>query len=278
VTADLRWPLRRFVASDGLELAYALDDCTDPWEPAETVIMVHAAMGSSRRFYAWVPHLARRFRVARLDQRGHGGSATPGPDQLSPDRLALDVVELADHLGCRQFHVMGSSAGAVISQQVAVSYPDRVLTLGIFAAAPGIRHAKQNHASWVSRIGEKGVAAFLRETIRDRLDVDRVPAGFVDWFIEESARTPVAVLARFVPMMQQLDLTDALARVRCPTLAVAPGGDPIHAVEHYRAVPDGIADCEFIVYDGLPHNITDMVPDRCAADYRDFLLRRTTRG
>ena len=33
-----------------------------------------------------------------------------------------------------------------------------------------------------------------------------------------------------------------------------------------------IPDCEFIVYEGLPHNITDAVPDRCAQDYRRFLL------
>ena len=60
--------MRHFVTSDGLRLKYVIDDFTDPWRAAtETVLLVHAAMGSSRRFYAWVPHLARHFRVVRID-------------------------------------------------------------------------------------------------------------------------------------------------------------------------------------------------------------------
>jgi pimeloyl-ACP methyl ester carboxylesterase len=74
-------------------------------------------------------------------------------------------------------------------------------------------------------------------------------------------------------MMRRFDFLDDLGRIRCPTLAVAPGGDPIHTLDHYRALPEKIPDCEFVVYEGLPHNITDAAPDRCAADYRRFLLK-----
>ena len=30
----------------------------------------------------------------------------------------------------------------------------------------------------------------------------------------------------------------------------------------------------FVVYHGLPHNITDAVPDRCAAELHRFLIER----
>lgn len=263
-----------FRASDGLRLAYELDDYTDPWRPAETIILVHAAMGSSRRFYAWVPHLAGEFRVARVDLRGHGATEVPGPNQLSPERLVQDVVELADHLGAARFHVGGSSAGAVIAEKVAIDHPERVMTLGAFAATAGIRHALQDQGSWVQKIGERGLAQFLRDTIADRVDLETAPAGFVEWFIAESARTPVEVLARFVPMMREFEVLDELHLIRCPTLAIAPGGDPIHKLEHYSVLAERIASCELIVYEGLPHNITDAVPDRCAQDYRRFLLAR----
>ena len=33
-----------------------------------------------------------------------------------------------------------------------------------------------------------------------------------------------------------------------------------------------IQNCEFVVYEGLPHNITDTVPDRCAKELHRFLL------
>jgi len=265
--------MNRFKASDGLEIAYALDDYTDPWHKPETVILVHAAMGSSTRFYAWVPHLAGDFRVVRIDMRGHGRTEVPGPDQLSQERIVKDVAELADHVGAKHFHVGGSSAGAVVAEKVAIDYPDRVLTLGAFAATAGIKHGLQDQTTWVQKIGEKGLAAFLRETIADRVDLKTAKPGFVEWFIAESSKTPVDVLVRFVPMMRRFEVLDDLHRIRCPTLAIAPGGDPIHKVEHYRVLQERIPDCEFIVYDGLPHNITDAVPDRCAEDYRRFLLK-----
>ena len=274
---EARWAMQTFEASDGLVVAYALDGYTDPWKPADTLILVHAAMGSSRRFYAWVPHLARHVRVVRIDMRGHGRSGIPGPDQLSPQRLVQDVIELADHVGAQRFHVAGSSAGAIVAEKVAIDHPDRVLTLAAFAGTGGIRHAHQNQMTWVQRIGEKGLAAFLRETIADRVDLATAPPGFVDWFIAESAKTPVAVLERFVPMMREFVVVDELHRIRCPVLAVAPGADPIHPVENYRALPDRIPGCEFIVYEGLPHNITDAVPDRCAEDLKRFLLKHIGR-
>src|SRR5436853_1686383 len=108
-----RVSLHKFRASDGLEIAYHVDDFSDPWREAETVILVHAAMGSSVRFYAWAPHLMGDFRTVRIDMRGHGATGIPGSDQLSVERIAKDVAELADHLGAHKFHVGGSSAGAV---------------------------------------------------------------------------------------------------------------------------------------------------------------------
>lgn len=77
-----------FKTSDGLKLAYEVDDFTDPWRKADTLILIHAAMGSTRRLYAWVPTLSRDFRVVRLDMRGHGQSAIPGEGQLSLERRA----------------------------------------------------------------------------------------------------------------------------------------------------------------------------------------------
>ena len=40
--------MQTLTASDGLKLAYAVDDFSDPWRPQETLILIHAAMGSSR--------------------------------------------------------------------------------------------------------------------------------------------------------------------------------------------------------------------------------------
>ncbi|MBI4190334.1 MAG: alpha/beta hydrolase [Betaproteobacteria bacterium] len=267
--------MESFKTSDGLQLRYVIDDYTDPWRAADTLVLLHAAMGSSRRFYAWVPHLARDYRVVRPDLRGHGESDAPGAGQLTFERLGLDVIELLDHIGAGKVHLAGSSAGAFIAQNVAIRYPQRIATLACFAATPGMKTGKQDYSGWVARIGAIGLAAFLRETIADRMDLNQVEPGFVDWFIAEAARTRVEVLARFVPLMAGIDLTPELPKIQCPTLAVAPGGDPMHTVDEYRSLERAIPRCEFIVYEGLPHNITDAVPDRCARELSRFLKSYT---
>src|SRR5215207_1650456 len=148
--------MQHFTASDGLKLAYAVDDFSDPWQPQETLILVHAAMGSSRRLYKWIPTLSRHFRVVRPDMRGHGETQIPGPDQLSVVRLARDVVELADHLGCARFHLAGSSAGAIVGIQTTLDFPGRVLTLSNFASTPGLKRSNIDMDKWVRHIRAKG--------------------------------------------------------------------------------------------------------------------------
>lgn len=54
-----------------------------------------------------------------------------------------------------------------------------------------------------------------------------------------------------------------------------PGGDPIHSVSHYEILRERIPNVEFVVYEGLPHNITDYAADRCAEDLKHFLLKHS---
>src|SRR5689334_24329082 len=123
---------RTFTTSDGLSLAYYVDDFTDPWKRPETVLLLHAAMGSSGRYYGWVPHLGRDWRVVRLDLRGHGVSQVPPADQpLLLERLVKDVAELLDHLGLDSTHIVGNSAGGYLGQQLAMTMPARVKSLSL---------------------------------------------------------------------------------------------------------------------------------------------------
>jgi 3-oxoadipate enol-lactonase len=263
--------MEAFRTSDGLQLKYAVDDFTDPWRRADTLLLVHAAMGSSRRFFAWVPHLAREYRVVRIDLRGHGESDPHGPEPITFERLVLDLAELLDHLDVAQVHIAGSSAGAYISQGFTSRHPGRVKTLGCFAATPGMKTGHVDYSAWLARIGKDGIEQFLRDTIRDRVNVEQSPPGFIDWFVTEAGRTAVSTLARFVPLMASQDLSKDLATVRCPVLAVAPGADPLHTVDEYQALQRIVPNCEFVVLEGMPHNITDTAPDRCAKELLRFL-------
>ncbi|MBI3069214.1 MAG: alpha/beta fold hydrolase [Betaproteobacteria bacterium] len=263
--------MESFRAGDGLTLRYVVDDYTDPWRPPQTLFLLHAAMGSSRRLYRWVPILARHFRVVRPDMRGHGRSDVPREGQLSFGRLVRDVVELADHLGCRQFHIAGSSAGAIISMQVALDHPQRVKTLAGFASPPGLKRTMIDPGKWISAIKQKGLRAFLEETIDERFPPGTDP-DFVRWFVDEASRTNEEFLCRFVPVMREVDQTARLHEIECPMLAVVPDRNPHITLAQYEVIREHAPRCEFIVYHGFQHNITDVVPERCAGELKRFLL------
>ena len=264
---------RNFTTSDGVVLAYYHDDFTDPWKRPDTVLLLHAAMGSARRYYGWIPHLARDWRVVRLDLRGHGASQVPPLDRpLTLERLVADVAELLDHLGLDRAHVVGNSAGGYLGQQLALTTPARVRSLSLFGSTPGL---KQSQApSWIPRIEAKGLRGFLAETIRDRLPADTDP-GHVEWFLDEAAKNDPAYIGKFVLLMASYDWSDDVQKIVCPTMVVIPGAETVGSVANYepfRRLPD----VEFHIFDGLPHNICDAVPDRCAAQLSDFLHRRFT--
>jgi len=182
----------------------------------------------------------------------------------------LDVAELLDHLGVPQAHVVGNSAGGYLGQQLAMTRPERVRSLCLFGSTPGLKNSQA--PSWIPQIQAKGLRAFLAETIRDRLPEDADP-GLVNWFLDEAGRNDPAYIGKFVLLMASYDWSGEVERIRCPTLVVMPGGETVGSIANYE--PFGkLRDVEMRAYDGLPHNICDAVPDRCANDVRDFLRRR----
>jgi pimeloyl-ACP methyl ester carboxylesterase len=262
-----------FTASDGAQLGYCIDDFTDPWNKTPVLLLPHAAMGSARRYYAWVPPLSRHYRVVRMDLRGHGSSEIPPADrELTLDRLVSDVAELMDHLDCPSAHIVGNSAGGYLGQQLAMNRGERVRSLMLFGSTPGLKHSQA--PSWIPQIQAKGMRAFLAETIADRLPLDKVDPGLVEWFLDEAARNDPAYIGRFVLLMASFDWSDQLGRIRCPTLVVVPGAEPIGSTANYEPFRHHVEDVEMRVYEGAPHNICDAFPDRCAGDVLDFLGRR----
>jgi 3-oxoadipate enol-lactonase len=261
-----------FTASDGKPIAYYLDDFTDPWTRPPPILLLHSAMGNSRRFFAMVPPLARRHRVVRMDLRGHGASHTPAPDEpFSLERLVQDAVGLLDHLGIPQAHVVGNSAGGYVAQRIAIEHPDRALSLATYGSTPGLNPAA---LAWLPRMRSEGYTAFLARTIHMRFDQRRTDPALIRWFLQQTAECDPAFVARFITHMAGRAWGFDLARVRCPTLVVYPGEETVGGTDGYDLYRQHVADLRIIEYEHMPHNICDMAPERCAADLLAFLGER----
>jgi pimeloyl-ACP methyl ester carboxylesterase len=260
-------------ASDGIRLAYRVDNFTDPWKaPRTPILLLHPAMGAYRRWYAWIPLLAREYPVISLELRGHGASEVPGEDKpITVERLCDDARELLDALGVRRVHLCGNSAGGYVGQRLAIESPERIATLALYASTPGLRNSKAGQ--WPAEIARIGLEAFVRATIADRFPPGTDP-GLVDWFCRQTGGNDPAWIARFVTHMASRDWEGDLPRISCPTLIVAPGHEPIGAHNQYERMRDLIPRAELLTYEGMPHNLGDAVPERCARDLLAFLHRQ----
>jgi pimeloyl-ACP methyl ester carboxylesterase len=97
----------------------------------DLVLLAHGFPETKRSFRAQLPALAAAgYRAVAVDQRGYSPGARPeGIDAYRVDRLAGDLLAIADQLGAERFHLVGHDYGAVVAWQVAARHGDRLATM-----------------------------------------------------------------------------------------------------------------------------------------------------
>src|SRR5262245_26025082 len=111
---------------DGVPLATSVR-ASDRSPDASTLLLVHGFGGAKEDFADHVDALARGHRVVSFDHRGHGASGAPGDaDAYSFDRLAADVLEVADALEAERFFLLGHSMGGMVARRLVLAHPERV--------------------------------------------------------------------------------------------------------------------------------------------------------
>ena len=126
-------PARRIEANG---VALYTESFGDPSDPAVLLVMGATASG------VWWPEgfcrqLADRGRyVIRYDHRDTGRSTAhePGRIAYTVDDLADDAVGVLDAYTIVRAHFVGMSLGGLLSQLIALKYPDRVLSLTLVAS------------------------------------------------------------------------------------------------------------------------------------------------
>jgi pimeloyl-ACP methyl ester carboxylesterase len=87
------------------------------------VLMLHGIMSSHRTWDWLVPELSERFRLLRLDFRGHGRSGR-APGEYMPDGYVADAVAVLEQVG--PCVVIGHSLGGVTAAALTQQRPDLV--------------------------------------------------------------------------------------------------------------------------------------------------------
>src|SRR5690349_14608510 len=189
------------------DMYYQVDDFTDPWTRPESILLLHGNAESSAAWYAWVPLLARRFRVVRPDMRGFGAS-TPMPRDFAwtLDTIIDDYIALMDKLESERFHLVGAKIGGTVARALAARYPKRVKTLTLVGAPPPFM---PDRASLTAEFEEHGIEHWARRTMGARLG-ETFPAEGVEWWIRFMGRAPLSTQLGFMPTIPHADIRSCL--------------------------------------------------------------------
>lgn len=261
-----------FRVSPDCTMHYVVDDYSDPWREPQTILMMHGNAESGAAWYAWMPQLARHYRVVRPDMRGFGAStAMPRDFPWTLDCVCDDYLALMDHLGVARFHVVAAKIGGTLARYFAARHPDRVLTLTVVGTPPP-RRGVGRRPELMEEFEKQGVQHWARRTMAGRLG-SRFPPEGLEWWIRFMGRTAVSTQLGFMPTIADSDITDALPRVRCPTLVITTEGSGLGTVEEMRAWQRMIPRSELLVLPGNSYHVAASDPERCAQATLDFIRR-----
>jgi pimeloyl-ACP methyl ester carboxylesterase len=268
----VRMPVAKI--DDTLDMYYEIDDYTDPWKTPETVVLQHGNTRSSQFWYAWVPHLARQYKVVRPDYRGMGRSTVPPPGyQPSFSGLALDLKTLLDQLGLDQVHLVAEATGGAISMQFAYEYPERLKSLILCGSlAANAAAVGSTLTKWADEEEKSGTEAYVRDLMRIRLDISKADPDMVEWYAQEMFKTPTSSDILFRRLNSVTNLNNILPEIKTPTLIMV-GELTAFGLDQYREMNRLIPDSELQVFHGAQHHIAHMYPDECAEAVLAFLRR-----
>ena len=120
------------VPVNGTDLFFEVDGDGPP------CVVLHGGLGLDHTLYRrTLGPLAALMRLVFFDHRCNGRSGRPPLPTLTMERLADDVIGLADHLSIDRLYVFGHSYGGFIAQELAIRHPDRVGALVLVDTTPG---------------------------------------------------------------------------------------------------------------------------------------------
>ena len=262
-----RQDIRFCTSADGTRIAYATAGRGAPLVKAANWLSHLEFDCESPVWVHWVRELSRDHTLVRYDERGCGLSDWEAEQSFEAWLTDLDAVVAA--AGVDRFPLLGLSQGASIAIAYAVRHPERVthlVLMGGFArgrARRGMTAAQLEEAAMMRRLAEIGWGQ-ENPAFRQFFTSQFIPSGNVEqhrWF-NELARvsTSPASAARLMGVSDQIDVTDLLPRVQCPTLVLHAARDARVPFDEGRRLAALIPGARFLALDSANHVLLEVEP------------------
>ncbi len=213
----------------------------------------HRGMWTDELLDALTPH----FSVAAYDHRGIGTSSrAEGPFTIAD--LAADARGILDGLDWDSAHVLGTSMGGMIAQELALAAPDRVRSLVLGCTTAGGPGAIG--APGAIRLVEAISSRDATRVARTAFEVNLSPGytahtGAFDRFVSMSTqrRVPSAVVAWQAGACAGHDTRDRIGSLTMPTAVIHGDVDEVIAVAEGERLADLIPQATLTRWAGVGH-------------------------
>jgi 3-oxoadipate enol-lactonase len=216
--------------------------------------------------------LAKEFTVLRADLRGHGKS--PYLPAASLDDYADDVHALLVNLSFAPCAVAGFAMGGMVTQALAVKYPQDVRALVL----ANINHEQTTagRAALLSRAADArrdGMEKIVDTTMQRWFTGPFIARGG-DAAVRERLRSDdVRAWSDAFTAMANVDTAPKLKSIKIPTLCLAGDADKSTPPPVVKAMADAIPGSRYVVIPGAPHMPFVEMPDEVAAIVGGFFKK-----
>ena len=278
--ADQRQEVHFCTASDGVRIAYAAMGQGPP--------LVKTANWLNHLEYDWespvwsplLHAIAAEHRLIRYDARGNGLSDWDVAE-LSFDAFVRDLETVVEAVGLKRFSLFGMSQGCAVSIAYAVRHPERVSHLVLYGSfARGRRRRGSQH----DVEGADALITLMRQgwgqenpAFRQLFTSLFIPGGTEEqmkWFNDlQRITTSPENAARLREVVDGIDVTDLLPRIKVPTLVLHCRNDAVQPFDEGRRLAAGIPGARFVALEGSNHVPLKGEPawSRLVEEMRNFL-------
>ena len=243
------------ISSDGTRIHYEIIGR----KSAPPVLMIQG-LGADKHMWDMQRFvLATRYRVVAHDNRGAGRSDKPF-GAYTIEQMAADAIAVLDHAEIDNAHIVGASMGGVISQLVAVLYPERVRSLSLVCTSCSNHQWRRDLIkTWGDIATDKGMGAMTavaaRWVIGPRSLRRLWPA--VSWLGPISTSRPSHGFKGQVQAILDADdsMRDQLSSIKVPTTVIVGNQDVLTPRGDSEEIADRIPTAELSVLSGAAHGL-----------------------
>ncbi|MFC8038911.1 alpha/beta fold hydrolase [Paenarthrobacter sp. NPDC057355] len=232
------------------------------------LLLLHA-WGESWRSFDRLIAAVPDFVIVAPDLRGHGAADKPG-DGYSLLEVAEDVAGVLSSLGVKQAHVLGSSSGGYVAQQLAVSHPDLVASLTL-VGAPLTLHGRPPFAAEVEHLTEPISENWVRESLAWYRMLHAVPTSYIEDRVQDGLAMPASIWKASLRGFYEAAPPTETGEISVPTLMLWGAHDHLVPRMHQETLVDRIQGARLQIYEGTGHLVLWECPESVAEDLTHFL-------